>query len=337
MSQETQASTAQKKGFRRTSNEGFVCHWLDCEQEAYPSLAALVNHVSFEHLKQSLAQSSSANVRYSCQWVGCSRFDVDQPSRFALISHCRTHTGEKPYFCPIPECEKHFTRSDALAKHVKGVHDLHQLRDAIGLMRYRVDKGKSENPMDFDLYRLSDEKYAEFLNRDYELRVPWWYLKKFVDALLDEQPLLQTLFQQPLDTRQYSLANTRYTKYLEKDDESIFLAHEVANNDAFAEAQSELKQMLDVYHRLSAGVLHQKRPVNNRETYAELKSICATASKVNKIVTRQLESAMKEKRRLWAINQTLMDASVKLAIPRKNGMPDLDEVDRWLMDEGVME
>jgi hypothetical protein len=81
---------------------------------------------------------------YTCEWSTCSRRGYAQTSRYALISHIRSHTGEKPCICPIPgmlsysrlrcafvsyslcmiECDKSFTRSDALAKHMRQQHNM---------------------------------------------------------------------------------------------------------------------------------------------------------------------------------------------------------------------
>lgn len=96
-------------------NKPIVCKWENCEQPQ-PSLNALVNHLHNDHF-------GLRRAKYSCEWEDCPRKGIHQPSRFALVSHMRSHTGEKPFYCSVPECDRNFTRSDALSKHLRTVHE----------------------------------------------------------------------------------------------------------------------------------------------------------------------------------------------------------------------
>ncbi|KAG0035337.1 hypothetical protein BGZ81_009833 [Podila clonocystis] len=91
-----------------------ICRWKDCGK-ILSSVEELVLHVSDEHI-------GWKKDSYSCEWQGCTRKANAQTTRFALISHMRSHTKHKPYDCPVPECDKSFSRSDAMAKHLKCQH-----------------------------------------------------------------------------------------------------------------------------------------------------------------------------------------------------------------------
>ncbi|KAG0267627.1 hypothetical protein DFQ27_008528 [Actinomortierella ambigua] len=94
--------------------DSVACRWKDCSQ-VLPSLSALVIHLSDDHI-------GWKKTSYTCEWQGCSRRPIAQTTRFALISHMRSHTKHKPYDCPVPECDKSFSRSDAMAKHLRCQH-----------------------------------------------------------------------------------------------------------------------------------------------------------------------------------------------------------------------
>ncbi|KAF2182200.1 hypothetical protein K469DRAFT_670047 [Zopfia rhizophila CBS 207.26] len=111
-----------------------VCKWEGCDVPDLENMDNLVEHLHEDHI-------GTRQKKYSCEWSDCSRKGIPHASGYALRAHMRSHTREKPFYCTLPECDRSFTRSDALAKHMRTVHETEALRPSDP-----VPKHHSSNP-----------------------------------------------------------------------------------------------------------------------------------------------------------------------------------------------
>ncbi|KAH9870502.1 hypothetical protein IAQ61_005977 [Plenodomus lingam] len=111
-----------------------VCKWEGCQVGDVQNMDNLVEHLHEDHI-------GTRQKKYSCEWSDCTRKGIPHASGYALRAHMRSHTREKPFYCTLPECDRSFTRSDALAKHMRTVHETEALRPSDP-----VPKHHSSNP-----------------------------------------------------------------------------------------------------------------------------------------------------------------------------------------------
>ncbi|KAK0200425.1 hypothetical protein DFS33DRAFT_1480317 [Desarmillaria ectypa] len=111
---ESSESEAAEEEEEKGEEDTATCLWGECGK-VFTHLPSLIDHIHVDHVGVNKSN-------YFCDWSTCNRRGIPQTSRFALTSHLRSHTKEKPFVCPLPECDKSFTRSDALAKHLRHQH-----------------------------------------------------------------------------------------------------------------------------------------------------------------------------------------------------------------------
>ncbi|KAF8980258.1 hypothetical protein BGZ46_004442 [Entomortierella lignicola] len=82
-----------------------------------------------------------------CPWLNCNKTFTRSAH---LARHVRSHGGEKPYACPHEGCGKQFSRSDVLKEHIR-IHDVNKVRkrkvrSSVGRAKIGAVKKSNTNP-----------------------------------------------------------------------------------------------------------------------------------------------------------------------------------------------
>ena len=81
------------------------CHYR------FDSVEALQQHWNSEHADEEEGTAAAAEV-YTPKEV-----DVASPRQARLVMHVRTHTGEKTFACPRPDCDYQCAQQGTLTRH----------------------------------------------------------------------------------------------------------------------------------------------------------------------------------------------------------------------------
>ncbi|KAJ9056742.1 hypothetical protein DSO57_1029850 [Entomophthora muscae] len=285
------------------SSAGLVCGWDNCGRK-FSVLKNLVTHLSDDHV-------GFKKEKYSCRWVDCPRSHSTQSSRFALISHLRSHTGEKPYICPAPSCPREFTRSDSLNKHIRTTHPENAFPKAESL--YGSSQPDSDQGYG-DSLQESIEKASSSRSRQASRREPVYqnlfeqdspvtsqrYLNPAIHKLSKPQQLTRQVFE---TSRESGLSRT-----------SISVEGSLNSQQKYSLLKAKLLFIQDEREAFREQIKEKKEKVRllEAEKHLLLSSLIRTKVKLDKQATKRQEK--KEKRKLSKLSASDSKKSKKKAI-----------------------
>ncbi|ODQ57184.1 hypothetical protein WICANDRAFT_107514 [Wickerhamomyces anomalus NRRL Y-366-8] len=279
------------------------CHWSGC-QDKFLNIDDLVQHLNSKHI-------TNVDSVYRCEWDNCFRKGVTQPSRFALISHLRTHTGEKPFFCIIPECSKHFTRADALSQHIRTVHQTSNLSVEYPFW-YSYLNGLKNDETFAKRFRLMPEMHS--LERYSKLDSGDQFQKELANKKIQFDNIHNielTDLTEPTSKRQKTSLkdiNAGLKASFEKEDADF--KHHIA-----AAAKDTFKSLEGVESLPTDASIESVQSLEELQALHEsLRRKYVWGLEVEKLITKELKQLRTEKTQLWLKKETLLDAHIELEI-----------------------
>jgi len=98
------------------------CKWANCEH-TFLAVEHLGMHLKNNHVKAQKERENSLKKGFTCDWQGCTSADKRYRDSCNLMIHLRyKHTGERPYACSEPGCDKRFVQEHHMKKHAKAIH-----------------------------------------------------------------------------------------------------------------------------------------------------------------------------------------------------------------------
>ncbi len=319
------------KDYEDENYNNYFCRWDGCDIR-FKDLDSMAQHIWKSHVSGA-TRAHASSVGYECRWEGCPRHGTPVHSRHALITHIRTHTGEVPYYCIVPECRKIFTRPEAIPRHLHTVHGVkntqtiwqakEELRNSIKKKTQSLSRGrdfKLNAAINTDQILLTlrrriqneanhgVEEYGHLIG-EYCQRVSKGNVEKFFDGIV---------------ANFYNISNVDFNP-ASKD--NIFKETQVALSDynlrkrkletgGTKTMNKKIKVCVDdisIKQGDDADDLdHLKESINAMEAYGK------KLEQLNNILDDELYRTTCLKRYWWSKKETLLDAIVKLEIMKKN-------------------